>query len=85
MSENQNGAEGRFPQVGDIVLYGRSSDGKGTVCEVPAIVLEVQAAGNPVSQVGLKTFEISHEMEVRREVRHNPQATQGCWRWRPGR
>ena len=85
MSENQNGTDARFPQVGDIVLYGRSSDGRGLVGEVPAIVLEVQADGNPFSQVGLKTFEIGHEMEVRHEVRHTVEPRQGCWRWRPGR
>ena len=85
MTENENGTQGRFPQLGDIVLYGRSSDSRGVVSEIAAIVLEVQTDGKPDSQVGLKTFEIGHEMEVRHDVRHSVQPRQGCWRWRPGR
>ncbi len=85
MTENQSGTEVRFPQPGDIVLYGGWRDGRGVVVEVPAIVLEVQTDGKPDSQVGLKTFAMGHEMEVHREVSHTAQPMQGCWRWRPGR
>jgi hypothetical protein len=75
----------RSPQPGDIVLYGRSTDGKGDVSEVPAIILEVQAPGHPESRVDLKTFEMGHDMESRRAVGFAEGPQQGRWRWRPGR
>ncbi|MDR3634766.1 MAG: hypothetical protein P4L84_13260 [Isosphaeraceae bacterium] len=85
MSDDLDGIHQRFPQLGDIVLYGRSSDGKGTVSEVPAMVLGIQSPGSAGSLVDLKTFEIGHEMEPRREVKHTTEPRQGYWRWRPGR
>ena len=75
----------RSPQPGDIVLFGRTTDGKGDVIEVPAIILEVQAPGHADSRVALKTFEIGHDMEPRRDVRFAEGPRQGSWRWRPGR
>jgi hypothetical protein len=33
----------------------------------------------------LKTFEIGHDMEPRRDVRFSDGPKQGSWRWRPGR
>jgi hypothetical protein len=85
MPGDQSGTERRFPQPGDIVLYGRSTDGKGDVSEVPAIILEVQALGNAESRVDLKTFEMGHDMESRRAVGFAEGPKQGHWRWRPGR
>jgi hypothetical protein len=85
MSDEQNGKAQRAPQLGDIVLYGRSTDGKGDVSEVPAIILEVQLAGNVSSRVDLKTFEMGHEMESRRGVEFAAAPRQGHWRWRPDR
>jgi hypothetical protein len=85
MAKNQTSAESRFPIPGDIVMYGKSTDGKGDVSEIPAIVLEVQTPGNVDSRVSLKTFEISHDMECRRDVKFAENPTQGCWHWRPDR
>ena len=85
MFDEQNRMDLRFPQPGDIVLFGRATDGKGDVSEVPAIILEVQAPDRPDSRVALKTFEIGHEMEARRDVRFSEGPRQGSWRWRPGR
>lgn len=85
MADGQRVTAGLVPQSGDIVLYGKSKDGNGGVHEVPAIVLEVRSPGDPASRVGLKTFEMGHDMEVRHEVAHAVQPRQGCWRWRPGR
>jgi len=85
VTDSQGATDGRFPQVGDIVLYGKSWDGNGSVYEVPAIVLEVRSPGDPASRVGLKTFEMSHDMDARHDVTHTVQPRQGCWRWRPGR
>ncbi len=85
MSGQHEVIDPRFPQPGDIVLFGRAIDGKGDVSEIPAIVLEVQAPGHADSQIALKTFEIGHEMEARRDVRFSEGPRQGSWRWRPGR
>lgn len=85
MLDEQNGNGLRYPQPGDIVFFGRSTDGKGDVSEVPAIILEVQTAGQADSRVALKTFDIGHEMEPRRDVRFSEGPKQGSWRWRPGR
>jgi hypothetical protein len=75
----------RLPQPGDIILFGRTSDGKGDVLEVPAIIIEVQSPGHADSRVALKTFEIGHDMEPHREVRFSEGPQRGSWRWRPGR
>jgi hypothetical protein len=85
MSGVQESMGSRFPQPGDIVLFGRTTDGKGDVSEIPAIILEVQAPGHTDSRVALKTFEIGHDMEPRRDVRFSEGPRQGSWRWRPGR
>lgn len=75
----------RCPQPGDIVLFGRTTDGKGDVSEVPAIIIEVQTPGKADSRIALKTFEISHDMEPHRDVRFSEGPKQGSWRWRPER
>ena len=85
MSSEQDCMDLRLPQPGDIVLFGRTTNGKGDVSEVPAIILEVQAPSHADSRVNLKTFEIGHEMEPRRDVRFSEAPRQGSWRWRPGR
>lgn len=85
MPNVENGAVERVPQLGDIVLFGRSTDGKGDVSEVPAIILDVHAVGQADVRVDLKTFEIGHDMEARRDVRFTDCPKQGKWRWRPGR
>lgn len=85
MSGEQDRTDRRFPQPGDIVLFGRTTDGEGDVSEIPAIILEVEAPGHADSRVALKTFEIGHEMEPRRDVRFCEDPRQGSWRWRPGR
>ena len=85
MLGEQEDIDPRFPQPGDIVLFGRTTDGKGDVSEVPAIIIEVQTPGHPDSRVALKTFEIGHDMEAHRDVRFSEGARQGSWRWRPGR
>ena len=61
------------------------ADGKGNVSEVPAIIVEVVVAGHTDSRVALKTFEIGHDMDLRRDVRFAEGPSQGSWRWRPGR
>ena len=85
MLDDQSRTELRLPQPGDIVLFGRTTDGKGDVGEVPAIIVEVQAPGRTDSRVALKTFEIGHDMEPHRDVRFAEAPKQGSWRWRPGR
>ena len=85
MSGEPDGRDPRFPLPGDIVLFGRTTDGKGDVGEVPAIIIEVQAPGRADSRIALKTFEIGHDMEPHRDVRFAEAPRQGSWRWRPGR
>jgi hypothetical protein len=85
VSDGHDSVNPRSPQPGDIVLFGRATDGKGDVSEVPAIILEVQAPGRADSRVALKTFEMGHDMEPRRDVRFAAGPGQGSWRWRPGR
>jgi hypothetical protein len=85
MIVDQNGPERRFPQSGDIVLFGRATDGKGDVSEVPAIILGIEARDNTECRVDLKTFEIGHDMESHRDVRFSEAPKQGRWRWRPDR
>jgi hypothetical protein len=85
MLGEQGSMDLRFPQPGDIVLFGVSTDGKGDVSEIPAIILEVQAPLRADSRIALKTFSIGHDMEPRRDVRFSEGPKQGSWRWRPGR
>lgn len=85
MSGERESTGPRSPEPGDIVLFGRSTNGKGDVSEIPAIILEVEAPGHADSRVALKTFEIGHDMEARRDVRFSEGPGQGNWRWRPGR
>ena len=85
MLGEQDSVDLRFPQPGDIVLFGGATDGKGDVSEIPAIILEVQAPGQADSRIALKTFSIGHDMEPRRDVRFSENPRQGNWRWRAGR
>jgi hypothetical protein len=85
MSGEQATLDLRFHRPRDIVLFGVSTDGKGDVSEIPAIILEVQAPLHGDSRVALKTFSIGHDMELRRDVRFSEGPRQGSWRWRPGR
>lgn len=85
MSDATSVSQRLCPQAGDVILFGKAADGKGDVNEVPAIILGVRTAGDPESRVDLKTFEIGHEMEPRRDVKFSPGPRPGCWRWRPGR
>jgi hypothetical protein len=85
MPEEHSGTEQRSPQLGDIVLFGKSTDSKGEVTEVPAIILGVHASSNGEARVDLKTLEMGHEMDSRREVGFSDEPRQGRWRWRPNR